>query len=118
MERPDAIGLTAVPLAMTHTIHLRSAWETTSDLTRTRHSRKFGRPRTLDAAERVWLICRAVPGPAEVSLNGEQVGSMPQAGPFAADITEKLRARNIVELRVESAELLGDVVLEIRSGPN
>ena len=103
---------------MTHTIHLRSAWDTTSDPTRTRHSRKFGRPRTLDDAERVWLICTAIPGPAEISLNGELVGSMAQGGPFAADITEKLQARNVIELWVESAELLGKVALEIRSGPD
>jgi hypothetical protein len=59
-----------------------------------------------------------VPGPAEITLNGELVGTLAQSGPFAVDITDKLQARNVIELRVESAELLGEVMLEIRSGPD
>lgn len=102
---------------MTHTIHLRGCWETISDRARTTHSRKFGRPRTLDANERVWLICAALPGAAEVALNGQLVGTAAVGGPFAADITERLQARNIVELMVESTELIGTVALEIRSEP-
>lgn len=102
---------------MTHTIHLRGCWETTFDRAHTTHSRKFGRPRTLDTTERVWLICATVPGAAQVAVNGQLVGTAAAGGPFAADITERLQARNIVELRVESTELIGTVALEIRSGP-
>ena len=99
---------------MTHTIRLRGCWETISDRARTTHSRKFGRPRTLDAGERVWLVCTEVPGVGEVTVNGELVGRTREAGRFAADITGKLRERNVVELTVESAAPIGEVTLEIR----
>jgi hypothetical protein len=97
-----------------HTIRLRGFWETSSDGTRTCHTRKFGRPRTLDSAERVWLVCESVPGPAEVSVNGQTVGTLTQADPFAADITDSLRERNAVLFAVASDQPLGELVLEIR----
>ena len=101
-----------------HVIHLRGFWDTTVTDTQTTHSRKFGRPRTLDAGERVWLICTEVPGAGEVTVNGEMVGRTGEAGPFAVDITPKLRERNRVELRVESSAPIGEVVLEIRAEAN
>jgi hypothetical protein len=83
---------------------------------RTRHSRRFGRPRTLDPGERVWLVCTRVPGPAEVLLNATPLATLPAAGPFAADVTDALAARNEVAFVVGSDEPLGEVSLEVR-GP-
>jgi hypothetical protein len=101
-----------------HRIRLRGAWETTSTADRTHHARKFGRPRTLDARERVWLVCESVPGPVEVSVNGQPVGTLAAAGPFAADITEQLRERNAVLFAVASDRPLGEVRIEIRAATN
>jgi hypothetical protein len=100
---------------MTHTIRLGPPWEVTADGATTRHSRNFGRPRTLAPGERVWLVCGAVPGPAEVSVNGQVVGTPAAAGPFAADVTDLLRPRNAVVFAVASGEPLGRVVVEIRA---
>jgi hypothetical protein len=80
-----------------------------------RHERKFGRPRTLDADERLWLVCEHVPGPTEVRVNGTTVGKSDTAGPFAADITALLLPRNAVSFAVASGEALGGVALEVRS---
>ena len=98
-----------------HTIRLRGAWETGEAAGRTTHARKFGRPRTLDPGERLWLVCAHVPGPAEVSVNGMVIGSVPLAGPFAIDITDHLQPRNAVVFAVSSAEPLGEVILEVRT---
>ncbi|AWM41083.1 hypothetical protein [Gemmata obscuriglobus] len=81
-----------------------------------RHSRKFGRPRTLDPNERVWLVCEHVPGSGEVTVNGVLVGTLATAGSFAADITARLAPRNEVALVVASEAPLGAVALEIREG--
>ena len=99
---------------MTHTIRLRGFWDTSSDGTRTTHSRNFGRPRTLNAGERVWLVCTSVPGPAEVSVNGRVVGAVIEAGPLAADITESLQQRNTARFTLGSEGPLGEIALEIR----
>src|SRR5262245_31432103 len=102
-----------------HTIRLRGAWGVTSDArSRTQHTRNFGRPRTLDADERLWLVCAHVPGAGEVFVNGEIVGTLTSAGPFAVDITGRLLPRNTVAFVVASAEALGEVVLEIRRTAN
>ena len=101
-----------------HTIRLRGFWDTAVTGSHTTHSRKFGRPRTLDANERVWLVCTEVPGACVVAVNGELVVRTGKAGPLAADITEKLRGRNVVELTVESATSIGEVAIEIRPEPN
>lgn len=99
---------------MMHTIRLRGFWDISSDGTRTTHSRSFGRPRRLDAGERVWLVCTTVPASAEVSINGQVVGSVDKKGPFAADITESLQQRNSVEFTLSSEGDLGEVTLEMR----
>lgn len=95
-----------------HRIRLRGFWEATPlDGGRTRHVRRFGKPRTLDPGETAWVVSDAVPGPATVFLNGEEVGRA-EAGPFAFEVTARLRTRN--ELAIEGEP--GEVVLEIR-GP-
>ncbi len=98
-----------------HTIRLGSPWERTTQEGRTRHSRNFGRPRTLDSDERLWLVCEHIPESAEVAVNDEVVGRLPAAGPFAADITTQLRSRNTVVIEVTGNDSLGAVVLEVRS---
>ena len=102
-----------------HRIRLGPPWDTTTADGRTRHARKFGRPRTLSAGETVWLVCDSLPDPADVSVNGEPVGSVGEAGgPFAADITARLNSRNEVVIDTPSAGQLGEVTLEIRGGPD
>jgi hypothetical protein len=97
-----------------HTIRLGPPWAVTPGPGHTTHARNFGRPRTLGPGERVWLVCARVPGPAEVALNGEPVGTLPEAGPFAADVTDRLRPRNAVAFAVASGEPLGEVTLDVR----
>lgn len=101
---------------MPHTIRLRGFWETATDGTRTNHTRKFGRPRTLDAGERVWLVCSALPGTTVAFVNGQVVGETTESGPFAADITDLLQNRNEVRFAVASDVPPGDVSVEIRAG--
>ena len=99
----------------THKIRLGPPWQTVATDAGTRHARKFGRPRTLDANERLWLACAHVPGPAEVRVNGTVVGTPGAAGPFAADVTSHLQPRNEVVFAVASDGPLGPVALEVRS---
>ena len=98
-----------------HTIRLGPPWEVTPVAGATQHSRKFGRPRTLDANERLWIVCAHLPPAARVLVNSQLVGMVSTAGPFAADITELLQPRNTVVLLVESADALGEVALEVRT---
>ncbi|AMV22944.1 hypothetical protein VT84_00940 [Gemmata sp. SH-PL17] len=95
-----------------HTIRLGPPWDVASTPSGTRHTRKFGRPRTLDANERVWLVCAQVPGAVEVRVNGTAVAT---PDPFAVDITSLLLPRNEVAFTVASEAPIGAVVLEIRS---
>jgi hypothetical protein len=99
---------------MPHIIRLRGGWESIPSEDRVHHSRNFGRPRTLDAHERVWLICQNVPGPFEVYLNGQAIGGNREMGSFAADITDLLQTRNTILFAVTSSEPLGEVCIEIR----
>ena len=75
-----------------------------------------GRPRTLDSNEHLWLVCAHVPGAADVRVNDTLVGSPGAAGPFAADITALLGARNEIVFAVSSGASIGAVALEVRTG--
>lgn len=97
-----------------HCIRLGPPWQTSATDAGTRHARKFGSPRALDANERLWLVCEHVPGAAEVRVNGTLIGSPGAAGPFAADVTSLLRPRNEVVFAVASTEPLGPVALQVR----
>jgi Glycosyl hydrolases family 2, sugar binding domain len=86
---------------------------------RVRFTRHFGVPRRLDQDERVWLTFGGVTGFADVSLNGERVGSQTEGdGPFEFDITSLLQEINRLVVDVDSAMpdggLWGEVALEIR----
>jgi hypothetical protein len=97
----------------THTIRLGPPWQTTPTDPGTRHARKFGWPRALDAGERLWLVCEHIPGPAEVRVNGTVVAA-DASGPFTSDITHLLQPRNEVVFAVTSEGPLGAVALEAR----
>jgi hypothetical protein len=98
---------------MPHRIRLGPPWEVVADGDRTRHTRKFGKPRLQAANEQIWLVCDAVPAFAEVSLNGELLGVV-EPGPFALEVTALLQPRNEIVILVASADSLGGVALEIR----
>jgi hypothetical protein len=101
---------------ITHAIRLGPPWQiTATDAGATRHARKFGRPRTLDANERLWLVCENLPAAAEVRVNGTLLDTPNAPGPFAVDVTSLLLPRNEVVFAVASDAPLGSVSLEIRS---
>lgn len=102
------------PFRVAHVIRLRGAWEATADGTHTLHTRKFGRPRTLDPHERLWLVCARVPAQTEVMLNGVVTASAAESGSIAVDVTDGLRPRNAVSFRVAGAGAIGEVHLEVR----
>lgn len=91
-----------------HRMTLRPPWESEplSD-GRTRHRRRFGRPRTLGEGETVWLVGEAT---GEVWLNGVLLGVCEVA--FAFDVTGKLRARNEISITVSGP--LGAVAVEVQ----
>lgn len=111
---PYPLPLTTRHSSLTHSIRLGPPWQITTTAEGTRYTRKFGRPRTLDANERLWLVCECVPGKAEVHVNGAVVGTVDSAGPFAADMTPLLQQRNEAAFVVDSDAPLGLVVLEVR----
>ena len=100
-----------------HVIRLRGHWNR-DELPdgRVRHSRHFGRPRTLDANETVWLVCSRSPGDGSLQLNDQLVGIVSGGEPFAFDVTALLAPRNAVGIEVTAAvDWDGEVRLEIRS---
>jgi hypothetical protein len=99
---------------MAHRIRLGPPWEVASSEGRARHVRKFGRPRTLDSAEQVWLICDSLPPGSEVSVNGTSLGTA-NGELFAIEITPILQPRNEVAIAVLSPGSLDHIALEIRT---
>jgi hypothetical protein len=77
--------------------------------------RRFGRPSNLGTADRVRLAFEGVTGGAEVYLNGERLGEL--AGSGLIDVTDQLRERNELEVRLMATDdqcgIVGDVVVEI-----
>ena len=95
-----------------HRMTLRPPWvEEPLPDGRTRHRRRFGRPRTLGAGETVWVVGETPDG-AEVQLNGEPLGV--SDGRFAFDVTSLLGERN--ELAIDVTGPLGPVAVEVRAG--
>lgn len=93
-----------------HRMTLRPPWEQEPlPDGRTRHRRRFGRPRTLGENETVWLVGEAS---GEVRLNGEPLGACD--GRFAFDVTNRLNPRN--ELAIDTAGELGPVAVEVWAG--
>lgn len=91
-----------------HRIRLGPPWEVTPlGNGRFRHTRKFGRPRTLDEDERLFLVCDDLPAPPKVFVNGVE-----QKFP-AYDITALLQPRNEVVIELKSDVPLSGVRLEV-----
>lgn len=98
---------------MSHRIRLGAPWEVSEAPGGTQHVRRFGRPRTLDATEQVWLVCESLPGGSHVEINGASLGT-PSGGPFSADITSVLKPRNELRIVVPTSAPIGEAALEIR----
>jgi hypothetical protein len=84
-----------------------------------RFRRRFGRPRQLDAEERVWLVGEGVTGTATFYINGRRLEPYSVgADPFAFALTEPLPERNELTIDVDEggpeAGIWGDVAIEIR----
>lgn len=101
----------------THTIRLKHFWISTVLPTgRVRFTRSFGKPRTLDANETVWIVASSSPGTGTATLNGTCLGNFEANVPFAFEISGLLSNRNEVCLEiVTTVELaIEDIVLEFR----
>ncbi len=92
-----------------HIIRLGEPWQREAlDDGHVRFTRNFGAPRTLPAAERVWLCGDGLPN-GTVTLNGEELGRV--RGAFEFDITAGMLPRNRLEIMGES---IAAIRLEIR----
>ena len=98
---------------MAHRIRLGPPWEvTTLDDGRTRHARRFGKPRLADPKETSWLVVESLPEQSEAFVN--EVPFKVNA-PFAVEITQVLNVRNEVVFLTPANAALGAVALEIRT---
>jgi hypothetical protein len=96
-----------------HRIRLGPPWTRESVGVNTKHLRRFGSPRNLDAGIRVWLVCETIPDGAEVALNGALLAANLSAGRFEAEITRHLTERNVLEVTALSELPPDDVSLVI-----
>ena len=95
-----------------HRMTLRPPWEAAPlPDGRTRHRRRFGRPRTLSEGETVWLVGEGMPAVVEVWLNGERLGEGEVS--FAFEVTAKLLPRN--EVWIDATGEIGPVEVEVRT---
>ena len=98
---------------MVHRIRLGPPWQvTTLEDGRSRHARRFGRPRTIDSTESVWLVVESLLVGCEVFLNEVPFDI---TDPFEVEITRLLNPRNEVAIHMLVGALLGAVALEIRT---
>ena len=88
-----------------HRIRLAGFWVATPTADgRVEHSRSFGKPRTVEAGETLWVVT-ATPG--EVSVNGVLLGCGVEVR-----IGVELQPRN--RLAIVTAGELGEVAIEVR----
>ena len=91
-----------------HRIRLNGFWTATPTADgRVEHARSFGKPRTSDATETLWVVTET---PGEVSVNGVPLGHGVEVL-----IGVELQSRNRLAI-VTDAEL-GEVALEVRTVP-
>ena len=80
--------------------------------------RRFGFPGRIDAHERVWLVGQGMAGPANISLQGELLGTI-TSGRFAFEVTPRLRDRNLLQVTLgvdaSRTDLWDDIALEVRA---
>ncbi|MGL6076616.1 MAG: hypothetical protein ACRC8S_20875 [Fimbriiglobus sp.] len=87
-------------------MRLRGFWVATEQPDgRTQFARSFGRPRTLDANERLWVVFDVT---GDVSVNGVPLGTGQEF-----DLTAHLLPRNRLEITLEAASL-DQATLEVR----
>jgi GNAT superfamily N-acetyltransferase len=101
-----------------HTIRLSGGWAVTPSDGMARYARRFGRPRTLDPNETVWVTIRDTPGPGTVAVNCRPIGDIvDSSAPFSVEIRSLLQDRNelVLELRTSGDHSPGDATLEIRT---
>jgi len=93
---------------MSHRIRLGPPWELeTPEGGRERHLRRFGRPRTLDATERV-ILTADLPEGSEVFLNGEPIE-------LGTDLAARLLPRNELAIATPAGTVPANVALEIHA---
>lgn len=99
-----------------HVIRLRGHWScTVRPDGRTQHTRHFGRPRTLDPDEQIWLTGTTLPAPCEFFVNEHRIGSTSQPREaFAIEITPLLKPRNVLTLITDVDAMSDEIRLEIR----
>ena len=91
-----------------HRIRLAGFWTATPTADgRVEYARNFGRPRTADAGETLWVVT-ATPG--DVSVNGVALGHAVEVL-----VGVELQPRN--RLVIVTAGQLGEVALEVRTVP-
>jgi len=100
----------------THTIRLNGFWKATALPTGMRFTRTFGKPRTLDANETVWIVVGSLPTIGSVRVNDTILGNFDATTPFAFEITHLLSSRNQIgfDLATTAEVAIEGVVLEIR----
>ena len=100
----------------THTIRLNGFWIATAIPTGMRFTRAFGKPRTLDANETVWIVVDSLQTIGIVRVNETFLGNFAAATPFAFEITPLLSSRNQIafDLATSVEVAIDGVVLEIR----
>jgi hypothetical protein len=81
------------------------------------HRRRFGKPTNV-GEQKMWLTCAGVEGSVAVRVNGESIlDRTASGGPFAVEVTDRLRDRNELEIVVEADSdgggVWGEVALEI-----
>ena len=95
-----------------HRIRLRDFWTVTPlGEGRARHIRRFGRPRTLDPGETVW-VTGIVSSLTSVTVNETPLGTA--EGLFAFEVTTLLVPRNELVLDAAAGATVAEVALEVR----
>ncbi len=90
-----------------HRIRLAGFWTATPTADgRVEHARSFGKPRTNDPTETLWVVT-ATSG--EVCVNGTFLGDGNEV-----QIGVELQPRNQLAILTTAGDLLGDVAIEIR----
>lgn len=90
-----------------HRIRLNGFWTATPTADgRVEHARSFGKPRTSDPTETLWVVTES---PGEVRVNGASQGDGNEVR-----IGVELQPRNRLAILTSAGETLGDVAIEIR----